>query len=526
MKEIYVLILTLFLWGCGDPDLFKFDKMGKPEGWEPDYSLILAKADFSLWDAFHQKDSDSTTFKKDENGRLVLEYRCPDMYTLGVDEIYSMKAEDMYFNGSFPINEHQFSDGSGTALRPHYDTIPVDYPLEQIPENVSVSEALLSVKSMAFVIINNARIGGMLTVVCENLYSLETGNPVAIPIPLSPDKQSIYYATEIPNLRAVLNGSSNVPMKFILMVDDITEAVMKQNILVDITTTGVDYKNVNLTLPSKVMTIPTGSFSPDIDFLNSISGNFKFTKPELRLTARSKGVGMNFRMQGMEFTGSNGDKTVTVQSSEVFQFTGESQNLNEVSSVFSYNSVNSNVVDFAALPPRGEVDYQNGQLECDGNNCWLYAGGKVALDVALRIPLEMSATNLVFYDTIRDVSLKDANKILKAKLRFEGENGLPMDFQIPELYLLDENHALLGMVVNTEANKVFGAATDAGPTPGSIGLELTKEDIGKLAESKQIVLKLVVNSQNQANVAINESARLNLKLRLDAKLDMGSVVFD
>lgn len=526
MKEVSIVIMALFLWCCGDPDLFKFDKMGKPEGWEPDYSLTLAKANFSLWDAFHQKDSDSTTFKKDENGQLILEYYRPNIYTLGVDQIYSMKAEDMYFNGSFPINEGQFSDGSGTLLRPHYDTISVDYLIEQIPDDVSITEALLSVKSMAFVIINNAKVGGMLTVVCENLYSLETGDPISIPIPLSSDKASIYYAAEIPNLRAVLNGKSNVPMKFILMVNDITEAVMKQNILIDIATTGVDYKNVNMTLPSKKFEIPAGSFSPEIEFLNSISGGFQFTKPELRLIARTKGLGIGFELQGMEFTGSNEDKTVTLQSSELFQFVGENQNLNEASSVFSYHTGNSNIADFASLPPRKKVDFQNGQLGIHGTNCRLYAGGKLALDAALRIPLELSATNLVFYDTIRDLSLKDANKILEAKLRFEGENGIRMDFRIPELYLLDANQALIGTILNAEADKVFGAATDAGPTSGSIGLALNKEDIGKLAASKSIVLKLVVNSPKDVNVAINESSRLNLRLRIDVKLDMGDIVFD
>ena len=525
MRKLQIVILALLLWRCGDPDLFNFDKLGKPEGWEPNYSLLLAKADFSLWDAFHQGDVDSATFKKDEDGRLALEYRHPDIYTLGVDDIYSMQAEDMSFFGSFPINQNHFETGSGTQLRPHYDTLHVDYLLEQVPENVSIKEALLSVRSMAFIVVNNANIGGRLTIVCENLYSLETGNPISIPIMLTPGTRNVSYSTEIPNLRAMLQGKRIVPLKFILMVNDITQATMGQNIMIDIATTGIEYKNVNLSLPSASLPVPAGAFSPDIDFLNSISGGFRFANPELRLVARTQGIGMDFKLQNMEFTGRNGDQTVILQSDDVFQFTGESLNTGEASSVFTYNSANSNIVDFAALPPRDEISYTNGTLESSGSDASLYAGGKLSLDLVLRIPLEMSATNLVFYDTISDLNLKDAEKILEAKLRFEGNNGLKMDLQIPELYLLDESNQIIDKVANT-TSEIFRAATDEGPTYGSIEIALERNHLINLSKAKHIVLKLLVNSPQHTTVVIDEQARLDLKLRINAKVNMGDIVYD
>lgn len=525
MRKIQVVILVMLLWSCGDPDLFNFDKLGKPEGWEPNYSLTLAKADFSLWDAFHQGDTDSATFIKDENGRLALEYRHPEIFKLGVDDIYSMQAEDMFFNGNFSINQSHFENGAGTQLRPHYDTLNVDYELVQVPKNVFIKEALVSVESMSFIVMNNANIGGMLTIVCENLYSLETGSPITVPIVLQRGQPTVNYSTQIPNLRAMLGGKSIVPLKFVLMVNDITDAIFRQNILVDITTTDVKYKNVNLTLPTAPLSIPAGAFSPDIEFLNNISGGFRFANPELRLEARTQGIGMDFELKGMEFIGRNADKTVTLNTEDKFQFIGESMNTGEASSTFVYNSTNSNIVDFAALPPRDEISYTNGMLESSGNNAMLYAGGKLSLDLVLRIPLELSATDLVFYDTISDLNLKDADKILEAKLRFEGNNGLKMDLQIPELYLLDESNQIIDKVANA-TSEIFRAATDEGPTYGSIEIALERNHLINLSKAKHIVLKLLVNSPQHTTVVIDEQARLDLKLRINAKVNMGDIVYD
>lgn len=510
--------MLLLLWRCGDPDLFDFDKLGKPEGWEPNYSLLLANADFSLWDAFNQGETDSATFKKDEDGRLALEYRHPDIFTLGVEEIYPIQAENMSFFGSFPINQNHFDVGAGTQLRPRYDTLNVDYLLEQVPENVFIREALLSVKSMAFIVINNANIGGRLTIVCENLYSLETGTPIIIPITLEPGTQNVSYSTEIPNLRAMLDGKRVVPLKFILMVNDITQANMGQNIMIDIATTDIEYKKVNLTLPIFSLPVPAGDFSPDIEFLNNISGGFRFANPEMRVEARIQGMGMDFMLKGMEFTGRNADKTVILKSDDEFRFTGEALNTSEANSVFVYNSTNSNIIDFAALPPRDEISYTGGILESSGNNAMIYAGGKLSLDFVLRIPLEMSATDLVFYDTISDLNLKDADKILEAKLRFEGNNGLKMDLQIPELYLLDETKQIIDKVVNADTG-TFGAATDAGPTPGSIEINFERQHLLNLSKSKHIVLKLLVNTPQHNTVVIDEHSRLDLKLRINAKVN-------
>ena len=98
MRIVFVIVSICLCCSCGDRDLLDFDKMDKPQGWEPTFSFVLARGDFSMWDLLKESASDSATLKKDENGQLLIEYKRPEIYTIGVDDLYSMKAEDMLYH--------------------------------------------------------------------------------------------------------------------------------------------------------------------------------------------------------------------------------------------------------------------------------------------------------------------------------------------------------------------------------------------------------------------------------------------
>ena len=157
---------------------------------------------------------------------------------------------------------------------------------------------------------------------------------------------------------------------------------------------------------------------------------------------------------------------------------------------------------------------------------FVIAGGKLIFDLTLKIPLELSATELVYYDTIRDLNLKNADKILEARLRMVGENGIQMEFGIPEVLLLDGNNGLLDRIANENPDLVFPAANEAGPANGSILIAFNEKNLRYLAKSKRIVLKIVAKSTPGKTAVIDAISRLTLRLNLEARVDMGGVVFD
>lgn len=71
MRIVFVIVSICLCCSCGDRDLLDFDKMDKPQGWEPTFSFVLARGDFSMWDLLKESASDSATLKKDENGAVV-----------------------------------------------------------------------------------------------------------------------------------------------------------------------------------------------------------------------------------------------------------------------------------------------------------------------------------------------------------------------------------------------------------------------------------------------------------------------
>lgn len=517
------VVVFFFMTGCGDVDLLRFDKMGKPEGWEPNFSLPLAHASFSVWDAFNQGDLDSATLKKDNNGQLYFEYKKPDIYTLEVDSIYRMHLEDMFFNFNFPILPGHFQGSPGTAGYPPYDTVQMYY-LENIPEGVYLEDAIVSMKSMGVTIVNNARIGGRLKVTCANLYTLQPVGVISFTIDFTANDRSKMFYTELPSVQAIMGRKHVVPVEVSLNVTDISEAKMGENVMIEMSATGVSNKSVNLLLPEQELQVDEGAFKPDIPLLNELSGKFCFTRPELCLNARTKGMGMNLRLDGMKFVATNGKERVTLQKNDgSFLFAGNSENQYYKDNLLYYTVENSNITDWAALPPRDSVIYSGGKVKCGGEVVSLSAGGQMKLDLSMRFPLEMSATELEYRDTIADLNMKDSDKVKQATLKIMGNNGLKMGVQVADLELLDEDRRYLDQIENKNSSG-FGAATDQGPTSGVIGIELTESNLRNLSKTKYIVLKLLLKTPNGTNVNINDGARFDLKFLLDAKVDMGEVV--
>lgn len=525
VRQIIGYVTIIFcLTGCGDADLLRLDKLGKPEGWEPDFSLLVAHASFSVWDAFSQGNPDSTTLKKDENGQLYFEFGKSQIYTLEVDSIYRMPLEDMYFNFSFPMIARHFEDGSGTSEHPHYDTLREVYSLKNIPPGVFLEDVIVSMKSMGVTIVNNAHIGGSLKVVCMNLYNLQPVGLINFTVDFTADMPSKMFYTELPSVHAAMKRNRVVPIEVYLMVTDISKADMNENVMIEMSATGVNNKSVTLLLPRQEFRIREGFFKPDVRLLNSLSGKFRFTRPELCLNARTKGFGMKFNLGKMKFTTMNETGEVTLQKNDGnFEFAGNSENQFYKNNYLSYTTGNSNIVDFAALPPRNGITYSGGKVVCGGEVVTISAGGKMEMDLAMRYPLEMTATELIFCDTIADLNLKDSDKAKQARLKIFGSNGLKMNILLTELEFLDENKKSLSRIGNKNMTG-FPAATAQGPAEGSVEIELTEADLQNLAKAKYTVLKLSLKTPNGESVNIDDQAKLNLKFLLEARVNIGDVI--
>ena len=145
------------------------------------------------------------------------------------------------------------------------------------------------------------------------------------------------------------------------------------------------------------------------------------------------------------------------------------------------------------------------------------------MDLAMRYPLEMTATELIFCDTIADLNLKESDKAKQARLKIIGSNGLKMNISLTELEFLDENKKLLSSIGNKNTTG-FPAATAQGPAEGSVEIELSEADLQNLAKAKYTVLKLSLKTPDGESVNIDAQAKLNLRFLLEARVNMGDVI--
>lgn len=506
--------MAVLFFGCGDADLLRLDRVENIRGWEPSVTLPLAWADYTMWSLL----SDPGTMQRDEDGQVYIECHQPGVFEVKATDLFAMQGGDMSFDS-------QFSLPSDDMQTPYQKTQGVVYHWSNLPEGVTLNEATISISPLSFEVANEAHVGGRLTVRFENMYSMETGENIAVTLPLTPGQPTI-FSTEIPNMDVRLNGTDEVPVTFNLEVTNASAWSKGEPIAVAISFKNVMYKNVDVNMPEdfgSLAFVPNPSlFAPKVPVLEDVQGTFRFVHPEMRITARLNGIDAGFTLvpPAVDMV-DGGNKLQTV---DVFAFRGDRNNLGETERTFVYSAGNSNIMEFMGTWSNAAMTCKSSVLRFGGENCWISSTGSVGLDLSLRIPLALTDVDLVYYDTITDMRLSDVDRIQEAKLRIHGENGIRMSFAIPEILLLDEYNAVVGTIVNEEVESVLPPCGEETVGKGSIVLNLTADDLLNLSKCSKLVVKIKADTPEGAVAVLDDVAKLSLRIVLEAKVDMDDVV--
>ena len=500
---IFFLSMLLFCASCGDADLFDTDKWSsKLEGWEPEVVLSVVKGNFSLWDLINQKE-DSVIIR--EGNTLLMQYTKAGIDTIKVSQVFEMPEDAVSLGNNYEIN-------SGATVG-----IPIENPivirlslsntLNHIPagcdlRKMNFSADLLLPELNFSYMIDSVQLNG--TLWGENIEVPASGEKISMEscqinfeesgkIVLDV-KMTIPASTSLPDLTLPLNFALN----------------------------HINYKWVEGKISvADPIEIKEGSFDMDIDFLNEIGGNFRFTRPELQLVLRNAGIGVPLQMIP-EFIGSNKEgQSVTLTNHPGTVLMANGNPLQEMHTEYVVmNSGNSNIVDFLALPPQGEITYRGtikvNPQEKDDNV--VYNNGAIVLDACVRVPFDLHADSLIYRDTLTDIDIDEkwAKKIRTGRVRINAaKNELPLAIYIPELVFLDENNIPIDTVkISGEKNRIEASATNS-----FLEFELTRQQAHDLGRTKNIILLAVAetNDENQAGVSILADAKLEFSLLVEAQ---------
>lgn len=501
-----LLSMLLLCTSCGDADLFDTDKWtNEIEGWEPGVSLKVLQGSFTLWDLINQGDDDVVV---KEGNDLIIQYTEEGIYHIDIGQVFDMPAEDLEFGYSYTI--------PGMVSGVH---LVLDHPLEiEFQTSTTLKEVpdgceLKKIQASAHFVLP------------------EIGYPYEIEATF-PD---IEMNGEILHIRKSVpaTGSESIDLNdFILTLDAEKKVDLEVNIVIpagtEVTNPALDlifglnnlkFKKAEGKITVDPIAIDPDKFNMDIDFLDEIGGKFKFTKPELNIILRNKGIGVPMSVDAT-FYGQNaeGDTlTLKLEEGKELLTLGNKSNI-VLSDTLGLNKDNSNIVDFLSLPPTGDISYQGTVTvnpQGDEDNV-IYSDGEIDLDAYVRIPFALSAEGLNYKDTLNDIDIdpKYADKIKEGVITITAVNGLPLNLRIPTLVLLGENGEKLESLTAVKGRDIIQAANGK---ESVLEFNLTQAQAKKLGQTENILLEVKASTTNNQEVVVAADAKLSFDLKLVAK---------
>lgn len=516
VKTIVSVLITALLFGtsCGDADLFDSDKWSDQiEGWEPGVSLQVVHGTFTLWDLINQKDS--VIIK--EGNDLIIQYLKEDIYKLEISEVFDMPKEDINFSAEFDLSV--YPDYVPGVILPG----PIDLPtmeviekINKVPEDCKLKKIIASADLHCN--LPNTGFDYNIEATFENIKDAD-GN--ILKIIKNVTTTGVSETIPLKNLEITPGDDYEITLKIDLNIPGQQELNVS-SIDLSFSLQDFTFTKVEGQIARKEIDIDPGSFDMNVDFLNEIGGKFSFTKPELNIILRNKGVGVPMQVDAT-FDGKNKEgvaRTLKLNEGKTLVAVGNKTNI-VVSEPLGLNAQNSNIVDFLSLPPQGNIDYKGTVTVNPGEKVdnVIYNDAEVTLDALVRIPFSLKAENLTYRDTLNDIDVdqKYADKIKEGTIKIIAENGLPLDLRIPSLILMGENDEEIDRVSAATGKDGLKAAVGNKPSNSTIEFKLTQAQAKNLGKTKKILLEAVASTPQQSEVTIGADAKLSFKLMLQAK---------
>jgi len=296
----------------------------------------------------------------------------------------------------------------------------------------------------------------------------------------------------------------------------------------EITLTNLDFKSIQGDFGKRQIQIDNGQFAMNVDFLNKLAGSFKLANPSLNLIIRNS-IGMQATVS-MNFTGSNKDGQTAALNPPAFDIPVPA-NLSAGVATKSVliNRQNSNIVNFVALPPTGQISY-SGKADFNAttpvtqqNPNFLDVDATFAIDLAMTLPLELQTSNLEFRDTA-SVTKGDYDKVQSAELTINAKNGIPLNVDLQLFFIDTISKVQFGQSVKTTI--LTAAQVDAQgnitPVQSSKTFTLDATEMDNLRKANGIVFSGTISSPSggtgTASILSDSKIELNAVIKSKVKL--------
>jgi len=529
-------MLAITMQSCFDSDDYDFDKLSEKADWTPNMIVPVGYGTYSLWYLLNQhEETNEQTITLDGEGLLHIKYLEEDIFNYNAADVLNFPSQS-------PENFSLLLPLVGLPGPISISTATDEFYVQTGHTGVILSELDLNT-SLQFYFTNPLNADIDLTVSLPT--GTQGGTMVSQTFRINANAANQSETMDLTNLnlffKTPYSTNNALDLEFSGTILD------NGGTISGIGDLGIQYQvqNIDFILAqgdfgTQTIGIGTGNIDMDVDFWDDIEGEYQFADPKIFLYMDNS-VGVPFQINA-NIVGFSVDGNAASLNPVPLQ-PNYPQNLNEVYSGVSdtvvYDKTNSNIVELMALPPSDRMDYL-GSIALNPNVVdiptspnILSNNSTINVDIEIDIPLDFTATNLMLRDTIDDIDIDDAEKILNAAVVISAENGYPLDATIHKIYLTDAYYNIIDSVTDNEvidAAKIFpaGHAQEGEVDPSSIlevshEIQLSQSQIENLNQTENLIVNAYVSTMNNGeSVKLKGDYELKFTISVQAQLDFNN----
>lgn len=519
-------IVLLMCVSCGDSDLFNTDKWSdKIEGdWSPAFKAPVAYGEFTLWDLLQNTaEGEDSPIQKvpvaegSTDSMLVVQYTQEDIYEVALDDIFKLdNTSFLRFEEKWKIKElveeklgFPIPEGVGIDVgklgnnRKFEINIEEQLPLPEDFEHSQLSEVVLKYKlSYVFPALDDVTYRAVVSVCGESFFEVNSSDGT---------KEPKEFETKVFKL-------TDNKITLHIEVELISGTYRGSDLKMTVNFSDYDFEKVVGKIIKETPIVVEGDpFKLDNEFLDDIEGSAKFQDPQVIVTLKNKGIGVDAEVDLLlsQDKGQGENKELDLNG---LKFAGNSDlDLKHISDTID-KKMAAGISDFFALPLKGDISYLGEvRLNPDGEECVIYKDGSLSMDVEVVIPLSLEG-NLVYKADLGDVNINIdedyTDKIDTATLTIQVRNDLPLDLSIPSLILINDRGTQIGKIEVSSEDKEGIKAESTGKLIFPLSKEILRD---QLNQTNNIQLEIMIANEDAGKGAVLANDKVKFTLSVDVK---------
>ncbi|MBL4561493.1 MAG: hypothetical protein JKX79_10985 [Labilibaculum sp.] len=543
---LLVGVLAIATQSCFDGDDYDFDKLSEKVDWTPNMIVPVGYGSYSLWYLLNQHEADPAdqTIVLDAEGMLHIKYMEEDIFSYNVDEVLNFPNQTA-INLSYSLPDY-----------------PIGIPYSSLPTFLSQTNQIQIITGNTGVKLYELDLDANIRFALSNPLNTQVdisisipngtsdGNPVNRTYSLAPNATQV-ETLNLPNFNLLFNTphttNNDVDITFNINILDNASHIITGtgNLGINLTVQNINFVLAQGDFGNQNITLDAGNFDMDVDFWDDIEGDYQFADPRINLYMENS-VGVPFQINA-DITGYSNTGTMVSLNPDAQQpaypddvSATNPLTIDAITEIISYNKNNSDIVDLMALPPSDRLEYSG--------NITLNPAGAVTpsptspniisnnsainIDIEIDVPLDFTAANLVLRDTINDIDISDADKIMNAAVVIVTENGYPLDVTIDKIYFTDAAYNVIDSITDNEvidAATVFTSGANIGEVDPSLikevshEIKLTQSQIKNLNQTENLIINANVSTENGGvPVKLKGDYELKFTLSVQAQIDLNN----